>query len=270
MKTLFIEARAKGLKIPKEIIFKLPDRIALAATVQFAGDIEDIKEMIEKTGRQVILYQGARSRYPGQILGCDVEKIEEDIDAFLYIGDGIFHPKMLVIKNNKPVFAYDPFSEKFDRLDTSDINQMMKRKKGAYLKFMSFDHIGILISVKTGQYTPDARAKLEEKYPDKKFYSFVADTIDFSQLENFPFIECWVNTACLRIGYDDSHALQKSIINIGDVLPEKEEAKEESEVAKTREESEVAELKEESGMVEYEIDEENLSGDERMAEFEKY
>ena len=200
MKTLFIEARAKGLKIPKEIIFKLPDTIALAATVQFAGDIENIKEMIEKTGRQVILYQGAKSRYQGQILGCDVEKIEEDVDAFLYIGDGIFHPKMLVIKNNKPVFAYDPFSEKFDRLDTGDIERMMKRKKGAYLKFMSSDNIGILISVKTGQYTPNARAKLEEKYPDKKFYAFVADTIDFTQLENFPFIECWINTACLRIG----------------------------------------------------------------------
>ena len=252
MKTLFIEARAKGLKIPKEIIFKLPDTIALAATVQFAGDIENIKEMIEKTGRQVILYQGAKSRYQGQILGCDVEKIEEDVDAFLYIGDGIFHPKMLVIKNNKPVFAYDPFSEKFDRLDTGDIERMMKRKKGAYLKFMSSDNIGILISVKTGQYTPNARAKLEEKYPDKKFYAFVADTIDFTQLENFPFIECWINTACLRIGYDDSNAFQKSIINIEDVLPEKEEAKEER------------------GLADSETDGEEISGEEATTELEEY
>lgn len=229
MKQLFIEARVEHIEIPKDIIFKLPDTIALAATVQFAEEIETIKEKIEKTGRRVILYQGSRSKYPGQILGCDVEKIEKEVDAFLYLGDGLFHPKMLVIKNNKPVFAYDPFTEKFDRIDSVDIAKMMKRKKGAYLKFMSSEHIGILITVKPGQYTPNARAKLEEEYPNKKFYAFVADTIDFSQLENFPFIECWVNTACPRIGYDDSHALEKSIINIWDVLPEKKEEKEESE-----------------------------------------
>ncbi len=245
MKTLFIEARAEDLDIPRDIIFKLPDKIALAATVQFAANVENIKEKIEKTGRRVILYQGEKSRYPGQILGCDVEKIEEDVDAFFYIGDGLFHPKMLIIKNKKPVFAYDPFAEKFDRLDSADIDKMMKRKKGAYLKFMSSEQIGILISVKTGQYTPDARRKLEEKYSDKKFYAFVADTIDFSQLENFPFIECWVNTACPRIGYDDSHALQKSIVNMVDVLEEEKE--------------------DESG-----VDEEEIPREETTAEIEEY
>ena len=259
MKQLFIEARVEHIELPKDIIFKLPDKIALATTVQFVGEIEKIKEKIEKTGRQVILYQGTKSRHPGQILGCDVEKIEEEVDAFLYLGDGLFHPKMLVIKNNKPVFAYDPFTEKFDRLDSADIARMMKRKKGAYLKFMSSEHIGILITVKPGQYTPNARAKLEEEYPDKKFYAFVADTIDFNQLENFPFIECWVNTACPRIGYDDSLALEKSIINIWDVLPEKEEEKEESEPAES------------------ETDEEETSGEETasekskdITEFERY
>ena len=199
-------------------------------------------ERIEKTGRKVVLYQGKRSRYPGQILGCDVEKIEEDVDAFFYIGDGFFHPKMLIIKNRKPVFAYDPFSEKFDKLDTADIENMNKRKKGAYMRFMSADEIGILISVKTGQYTADARKKLQEKYPDKKFYSFVTDTIDFNQLENFPFIECWVNTACPRIGYDDSHVLQKSIVNIDDVL---EEEKEEDKSGEEEEQGSIEETKEE-------------------------
>lgn len=221
MKTLFIEARADEIELPHGVIKNLPERIAIATTVQFVGSVDKIKDDIEKTGRTVILYQGKRSVYPGQILGCDVEKIEEDVDAFLYIGDGLFHPKMLVIRNEKPVLAYDPFTEKFDKIEKTDIDRMLKRKKGAMLKFMSSNEIGILVTIKPGQYFSDARKRLEERYPDKNYYTFLSDTIDFGQLENFPFIEAWVNTACPRIGYDDATMLGKSIINIRYVLEEK-------------------------------------------------
>jgi diphthamide biosynthesis enzyme Dph1/Dph2-like protein len=46
----------------------------------------------------------------------------------------------------------------------------------------------------------------------------VADTLDFAGLENFPFVECFVNTACPRIGYDEWENLRKPIINADDVL----------------------------------------------------
>ena len=222
MKTIFIEAKAEGIELPYGIIKSLPERIALAATVQFTGNIEKIKEDIEKSGRQVILYLGLKSAYPGQILGCDVETLDdaENIDAFLFIGDGLFHPKMLVIKNNITVFAYDPFSEKFDRIEKTDVDRMLKRGKGSMIRFLSSDEIGIIVSTKTGQYYNDARKRLEDKYPDKNFYTFLSDTIDFSQMENFPFIQAWVNTACPRIGYDDASKFKKSIVNISHVLDE--------------------------------------------------
>jgi len=53
---------------------------------------------------------------------------------------------------------------------------------------------------------------LKKKYEDKKFYTFIAETIDLNQLENFPFIECWVNTACPRIAED-----KKGMININEI-----------------------------------------------------
>ena len=218
MKTLFIEARAEDVKIPSSIISRLPEKVILATTVQFVGSIENIQSGIESSGRQVLLYQGKRSKHPGQVLGCDIEKIEGDADAILYIGTGLFHPKMLVLKNEIPVFSYDPMGEKFDRIDTADMNIMMRRKKGIHLKFMAANEVGILLSVKHGQYYANAKEQLKEKYPDKAFTSFLSDTIDFTQLDNFPFIGVWVNTSCPRIGYDDSHAQSKPIINIQDVL----------------------------------------------------
>ena len=48
----------------------------------------------------------------------------------------------------------------------------------------------------------ETKSKLEKKYPDKKFYTFVAETIDYAQLDNFNFIEAWINTACPRIEED--------------------------------------------------------------------
>ena len=55
--------------------------------------------------------------------------------------------------------------------------------------------------------------ELEKTYPDKKFYLLLFVTLDFSQLENFNFIECFVNTACPRIAIDDASGWKKPIVN---------------------------------------------------------
>jgi diphthamide synthase subunit DPH2 len=54
-------------------------------------------------------------------------------------------------------------------------------------------------------------SELEKKYSDKKFYYFICDTLDFSELENFNFIECWLNTMCPRVIEDIS------VLNVEDL-----------------------------------------------------
>ena len=71
------------------------------------------------------------------------------------------------------------------------------------LKFLAGKNIGILISTKPGQKYPLNKLRfLEKKYPDKKFYFFVADHIDINQFQNFPFIDAWINTSCPRLEED--------------------------------------------------------------------
>ena len=55
--------------------------------------------------------------------------------------------------------------------------------------------------------------QLKNATPDKKFYIFAYDTLDIPSLENFPFVQCWVNTACPRIADEKSF-----MVNIGDLL----------------------------------------------------
>ena len=74
-----------------------------------------------------------------------------------------------------------------------------------------------MVSTKPGQqYLEDAK-RLKEKLDKegKKAFIFINTSIDLSYLEDFPFIEAWVNTACPRIGLDDATTTtQKPLINM--------------------------------------------------------
>ena len=105
----------------------------------------------------------------------------------------------------KDVYILNPFDGKISRLDKKKIEIYKKRKKGAMIKFLSGKNIGVLVSTKPGQKYPLKQLEfLEKKYKDKKFYFFITDNIDFNQLENFPFIDSWINTACPRLEEDFS------------------------------------------------------------------
>ncbi len=218
MKKIFIEARNKQkVKLLDSIVSKLPAKVALFTTVQFIDSVAGIKKQLESAGKQALLLKPKHSKYPGQLLGCGIEKFKERFDAFLYVGDGYFHPMALMLKNDKPVFIYNPFSKQFKGLDKKMVEKIKARIKAAYAKFLSAEKVGVIISTKPGQNNKDAY-KLEEKYPKKKFYFLVFDTVDFEQLTNFNFCDVFVNTACPRISYDDSDKIQKPVINIRDIL----------------------------------------------------
>lgn len=230
MDIIHIEARRRiNLEEDKinDILNRLPNKIIIASTIQYLEFAGDLKSFLEKKGKIIKTVKGRHSVYDMQMLGCDILELEDsqieeiedgDVDAFLYIGDGVFHPKAFLIKFDKPVFRFNPLTEKLEEIKSEEIEKLLKRQKGALLKFLTSTDIGVLITTKTGQHHLDKAQELKKKYPDKNFYFLVDNTIDFASLENFPFVECFVNTACPRIGYDDSIKITKPIINADDVL----------------------------------------------------
>ncbi len=220
MKTLFIETKYEGkIRLPGELLAELPQRIMFSTTVQFVDQIPDLKKQLEETGKTVFLYKSMHGRNEGQMLGCDVfdvkKYIKEDFDVFLYVGDGVFHPTALLYENEKDVWCYDPFAKKWNVLDAHHLDKLKKKRKGAMLKFLSGKNIGILITLKPGQhnlsFALDLKKQLEAK--GKTAYLFVGDTLDMGQLENYPFMDCWVNTACPRIIEDTP----KPMVNMWDL-----------------------------------------------------
>ncbi len=224
MKTFFIEARANlVIDFPLEHIGELPKKIGVATTAQHMLQLPKIRKALESHGIKTTLIKGAHSKHDGQMLGCGFIKLEgaEGVDAFLYIGSGEFHPRAFLLAAGKPVFILEPSSRKFFKLDKQEMDKINGKRKGALLKFYSSDRIGVLISLKPGQTTVQAWLKeimkVEEKFPDKTFYYIAFDTLDFTELENFTFVQCFLNTACPRL-IDDFEKFDKPLVNMVDVM----------------------------------------------------
>ena len=202
-KVVYIPAKVRNAGI-KELmgLVKIEGSFGIVTTVQHLDEVKDLE------GYNVL----------GQVLGCNalVAMKENNVDNYLYIGSGMFHPLNLAFSVNKPVYVLDPLKRKFFKIDESLKQKYEGRKKGMLAKFYAANKVGVIVSIKSGQNNMNRALALEKKmkemYPKKEVFMFLCDNV--KDLENFPDIECWVNTACVRIFEDD---LNVPLINIRDV-----------------------------------------------------
>ena len=219
MKTLFIDAKYSGeVKLTNTTLnyLKKFKTIAIYSSVQFSSNLKTIISQLKD--HKIITSQPKRTSSPFQILGCNVKKedlnLKEKPDAFLYIGDGLFHPLALLFSRDKKVIQYNPLIKKHKILTQKNIEKILKKQKVNFTKFLHSNTVGVIISLKSGQERFKEAKNLIKKYPEKQFYFFLDNDIDLNSLENFPFIETWVNTACPRIALDDSLNTSSVIINL--------------------------------------------------------
>jgi len=229
---MFLDAPYSGsVELSKDTIRYLQDqkfkRVGLYASVQFVNNLERVEKRLEELGIAAVTSRADRTHVKGQLLGCDNYhdslRLEEDIDCYLYIGDGRFHPLALVYGQKdstkmKEIVCNDPIQKKMTLMGIDDIKNILKKYRGSLMKFFTSKTVGILVTIKPGQEQLRPALELEKKYPDKRFYIFVDNVISFDQLENFNFIDVWVNTACPRVGFDDQEKFMRGVINLNDAL----------------------------------------------------
>ena len=225
----------EDVTLSKEALSALGNKknVAIFASVQFIK-LEKVIAQLKEAGIKVISTHGKRTSGKYQLLGCDCfnnsfadNGMFNEIDAILYVGDGMFHPRALLlaqkgIGKKVPVILYDPISKRTKEIKFTDIEHETRRYRANMLKYLSARTIGVLISVKPGQQYLKLAIALKEKEKDKQVYFFIDDTFNFASMENFPFIDVWVNTACPRIGYDDFLNMPRPLVNINDALAPEE------------------------------------------------
>lgn len=212
---------------PRPFLAKLPDTIGLFTTAQFTNQLPELKQQLESAGKSVTLFQTRHTPIPGQILGCNIQKFP-GVDAYVYVGDGLFHPKALTLANKIPVYMYNPFNKKDSFISPKDADKEERRKYTAFGLFKRAHNIGVLITIKPGQYGIEIENKsplfgidrylaLKKRYPDKNFYYLAGNTLDLQGLQNFPFLDFVINTACPRIAADDHTSIDKPLLNLEDI-----------------------------------------------------
>ena len=230
---MLIDAKYKGKEIllSDEVLKHLKEKkytvVALYAAVQFVHLLDLVIKQLETMDIRVVSSQPHRTNVKYQLLGCisykEALQLKEMPDAFLYVGDGVFHPRALVLaqreeKKFREIIRFDPIQNRMILMGKDDCEQIFRKYNASLTKFLMAKKVGVLITIKPGQQQLNVSKKLRELFPGKDVYFFAEDTIDYTHLEDFNFIEAWVNSACPRIGFDDAVNLPVGMVNVTDAI----------------------------------------------------
>ncbi|WP_309492627.1 diphthamide biosynthesis enzyme Dph2 [Candidatus Hecatella orcuttiae] len=192
-------------------------KLGLTAAVQHVQALGRLKEILAARGIGAEIGPAAgRVAYGGQILGCDyttAQKIRSAVDAFLYLGGGLFHPLGIFISTGKPVVVLDPYLDRV--MEVSKMGaKLMKQRQAAVAKLLEAEKLGILVGLKPGQRNVPQAEALKEKLEKlgKKAVLLCVREVTPEVLDNFPDVEAFVNTACPRIGFDDGFRFRKPLV----------------------------------------------------------
>ncbi len=200
MKTLFIPVKDKSAINEKELVFpNLQDNIVIAYSIQFQGLALKLKEILSKKYKIAGLIQ---------VLGCSNPKLSKNVSAILLLSTGRFHGISLAYESNLPVYVLE--NNQFSKINEKEVDFLKMKRKSAYVKFLNSSNIGLIVSTKPGQENLKKALSLKKSIKNKKFYSFIANSIDSNEFENFN-IDSWINTACPRMDLD------LPIVNIHDL-----------------------------------------------------
>ena len=217
---LFIEARVDpdieaAVRAASE---KLPQKIGLLATVQYIGLIPKAKEILESMGKEVFIGKGDRRIfYPGQVLGCNfssASSVSDDADAFLYLGEGDFHPLAAAFGAKKKMLVVNPLTGEVRSVD--ETKDRMLRKRFAIIETArAAESFLVIVSTKIGQDRSAAADQIIEKIKGqgKKAYKLLINEIGPDSLIPYR-VDAYINTACPRIAMDDSARYSKPMLTL--------------------------------------------------------
>ena len=217
---LYIESRSDAVIDPSvmDSLGMLPERIGLLATVQYLDLIPVMKDMLESSGRTVLVGRGdSRICYPGQVLGCNcsaAEDVIDDVDAFLFLGEGDFHPLAAAFGVQKGVYVLNPVTgEVRDMAEKRD--RILRRRFAAIQGARDAETFLVIVCSKVGQNRSAEADRICSMIREhgKRAYRVVMEEINPMSLMSYR-VDAYVNTACPRIAMDDSAKYDHPMLTI--------------------------------------------------------
>lgn len=221
---IYIEAKAK-LDVKPAVEKAVPllkpwTRIGLVTTIQHAHKIEEARKILEKAQKTVLVGNAGRGKSPGQILGCDYSNaraVSDEVEAFLYVGGGRFHPLGLHLATMKPTVVADPYENTAYNI-AEYAQKTVKRRWTSITEAQNARTFGVIVGLKPGQTNMEAAAKIKEdlEKSGKKVVLLSLREVTAANLMQFPAFDAFVNTACPRIALDEPSGFRKPVLTVAE------------------------------------------------------
>jgi len=173
--------------------------VGLVTTVQHAHLIPAMEGFLTSRGYEARVAGGTkRTPLRGQVLGCSFTAAKETrAREILFVGTGVFHPVGIALATKARVIALDPFTGTAQEVSAEFL---LRRRSAVIEKARGARSFGIILSTKSGQERRELAERLAGLAPGAAIVTLREVTPD--QLLNLGF-DCYVNTACPRLAYDD-------------------------------------------------------------------
>lgn len=191
-------------------------RIGLVTTAQHTHKMDEAAEILEAHGFEpVIGFGDQRTKLKGQLLGCNVMAATKlmDVDEFLFVGSGDFHPLALALETEKKIIGACPYTNSITRFDEPK-HKILKQRYAAIAVAQEAETFGIVISTKGGQMRYKLAQKILQKLRDhgKTGYLIQNKQISPNDLLYFRHLDAFVGVACPRVPIDDQGRYNKPFL----------------------------------------------------------
>jgi len=218
-RTFFVEMREPGGD-PTELArvvdgAGVPRRLGLVSSVQHLGLVAPLTAELAERGYEVRVGTGDRRlAYPAQALGCNytgAEAVAKDVEAFLFLGTGRFHPIGLAFAVDRPVYALDPLQATLE--PPIDRSALIRKRQLVVAGVRDARRWGILVSTFAGQNRSPTALALQARAlaRGREAEILLFDRLDGRDLEGRAF-DAYVCTACPRIALDDGENYPKPML----------------------------------------------------------
>ena len=194
-------------KFAKEIKNREYKTLSIVTDSQHLDQILPSKKILENCGFNVIIGDGKGQLNDGQVFGCEfypAYDIQKKIDAFIFLGQSVFHSVSIAMSTEKPTFMLDPYFNEFHQVNDK-ARTMEKKAILSIYKVQEAKKIGIIIGLKEGQFAKIKALNLKKSLEalEKEIQLFALTDITEERLRNFKGIDAFIQVACPRIAIDN-------------------------------------------------------------------
>ena len=181
--------------------------VSLLTDSQHLHEIDGVKKIFEDTRYNVLIGRGKGQLRDAQVFGCEfypAHSVQKQIDAFIFLGQSMFHSASIAMSTEKPTFMLDPYFQEYSQVNEFALG-MQKRAILSIYKALDSKKIGIIIGLKEGQFAHVRALSLKKEFEKLgiKVQLLALTEITDDRIMIFKGIDAFVQVACPRIGTDN-------------------------------------------------------------------